>query len=211
MRFLFCIVLCLASPVWAEVTGPVRVIDGDTIDVGDTRVRLFGIDAPEMGQPCQGQAGEFDCGDWVTGQVAQAFDGLTASCEGVDFDRYGRLVATCRVGRTDLAQWIVAEGFARAYLLYSDAYELDEKAAAIAGRGIWSYEQINPAAFRNRPGRSAPDPRCVIKGNISSGGRIYHLPHHENYGRTRINQAKGERWFCTEGQAQQAGWRAARR
>jgi hypothetical protein len=53
---------------------------------------------------------------------------------------------------------------------------------------------------------------CVIKGNISSSGeRIYHMPFHQHYGRTRIDERKGERWFCNEDEAQAAGWRRALR
>jgi hypothetical protein len=51
----------------------------------------------------------------------------------------------------------------------------------------------------------------VIKGNISASGRIYHMPGDDSYAKTGINLAKGERWFCTEAEAQAAGWRRARR
>ena len=44
------VLICLGLPSWAEVTGTVRVIDADTIDVGATRVRLHAIDAPEQDQ-----------------------------------------------------------------------------------------------------------------------------------------------------------------
>lgn len=54
---------------------------------------------------------------------------------------------------------------------------------------------------------------CNIKGNISyyGGQRIYHVPGQEYYSETRINLLKGERWFCSEAEAQAAGWRRARR
>jgi endonuclease YncB( thermonuclease family) len=51
---------------------------------------------------------------------------------------------------------------------------------------------------------------CLIKGNISESGRIYHVPGSEWYERTQINPAKGERWFCSEAEAKAAGWRAPR-
>jgi hypothetical protein len=59
-------------------------------------------------------------------------------------------------------------------------------------------------------GTKAPDPNCPIKGNINSKGeRIYHTPWgSRNYDRTKINTAKGERWFCNEAEAVAAGWRA---
>ncbi|UJQ95522.1 sunset domain-containing protein [Mariluticola halotolerans] len=54
---------------------------------------------------------------------------------------------------------------------------------------------------------------CVIKGNISinSGKHIYHVPGQEFYTRTRISPEYGERWFCSEAEAQAAGWHKARR
>ena len=53
---------------------------------------------------------------------------------------------------------------------------------------------------------------CLIKGNISAKGeRIYHVPGGKYYGPTRINTAKGERWFCTDAEARTAGWRRSRR
>jgi len=55
---------------------------------------------------------------------------------------------------------------------------------------------------------AAPAGDCRIKGNISDRGRIYHLPGSESYDRTKIDTARGERWFCTEAEARAAGWRA---
>jgi len=52
---------------------------------------------------------------------------------------------------------------------------------------------------------------CLIKGNISqnTGERIYHVPGQEWYGKTVIDTSRGERWFCSEDEAQRAGWRRA--
>ncbi len=52
-----------------------------------------------------------------------------------------------------------------------------------------------------------PSDGCMIKGNISSSGRIYHVPGSDSYDKTRIDGSKGERWFCTEAEAKAAGWR----
>jgi endonuclease YncB( thermonuclease family) len=53
-----------------------------------------------------------------------------------------------------------------------------------------------------------PSGACLIKGNISNSGRIYHVPGGAYYEVTRIDESKGERWFCTEAQARAEGWRA---
>ena len=52
-----------------------------------------------------------------------------------------------------------------------------------------------------------PRENCLIKGNIGASGRIYHVPGSDSYDKTRIDEASGERWFCTEAEARAAGWR----
>lgn len=204
--------LCFGGPVCADVTGPIRVIDGDTFQIGDERVRLFGVDAPEIGQPCtQGSDTNIDCGSWVESQVSGLFDGKTATCDGRERDRYDRLIATCYVDGADMGRTLVTAGLARAFLFYSDEYAVDEKGAAVAGRGIWQFTMMEPAAYRAEKAVAPPPPTdCIIKGNISSNGRIYHMPQNQDYSRTRINVTKGERYFCSETEALEAGWRPAR-
>jgi len=208
----FMVVLCLGGPVCANVSGPIRVVDGDTFEIGGDRIRLFGIDAPEIGQPCTLNSGaEIDCGAWVDAQVTELYEGKTASCEGRERDRYDRLIATCQVNGEDMGRTLVAEGLARAFLFYSEDYAADEKGASIAGRGIWQFTMAEPAAYRANQSQAPEAPEeCPIKGNISANGRIYHMPQNQDYGRTRINISKGERYFCSEAAALEAGWRPAR-
>lgn len=214
----FSLILALAwFPSWAvaEISGKLRVIDGDTVDVGSQRVRLHGIDAPERGQPCTTRAGQnWACGDWVTRQVRDRFQGKRANCTPITTDRHKRIVARCLVGGEDMGQVIVQEGWAFAYRKYSNDYDLDEKAANIADRGIHGFLIQAPARYRitRIPGRMPDDPDCAIKGNISANGeRVYHMPGQRFYERTGINTAQGERWFCSEAQARASGWRPARR
>ena len=217
LRIRACFVLLLAPILVsaAETTGKVRVIDGDTIDVGDTRIRLHGIDALERDQPCTTLNGQhWGCGDWVTRQVSDRYQGATARCTPRDRDRYGRIVARCVVGQEDMGEKLVSEGWAFAYRTYAKDYDLDEKAALVAGRGIHGFTLQAPARYRltRIRGREAPDPNCRIKGNINAKGvRIYHLPGQKFYTRTGIRPEKGERWFCSEAQARASGWRRARR
>lgn len=210
------VLLSLPLAAFADPAGRVRVIDGDTFDVGGERVRLFGIDAVESEQTCRTDTGAvWACGDWVTREVRTLFEGKHARCITRDTDRYGRTVATCEIGGQDAGRVLVQGGLAFAYRRYSMAYDLDEKGAAVARRGLHAAQVQRPAEFR----KSGPTPpaaqtatNCVIKGNISSKGtRIYHMPGQEHYGRTRINTGKGERWFCTEADARAAGWRRARK
>ncbi len=201
------------------LAGQARVIDGDTLDVGGERVRLHGIDAPEMRQTCAAPAGDWPCGEWARDALVQMIGGAALSCTGVERDRYGRLVAACSAGGQDLGAAMVEAGAAVAYRRYSHAYTGQEDRARRAGRGLWEQGEaglVPPAQWRQdqavaqASAQTAPGD-CTIKGNISANGRIYHLPGQRDYDRTQIDTTRGERWFCTEEQARTAGWRRARR
>lgn len=104
------------------------------------------------------------------------------------------------------------DGLVTAYQEYSQDYVLAEKSAQLRQAGLWSGVMQSPAAFRAQSApapQTSPSSSCVIKGNLSDAGRIYHLPHNRDYDRTRINLEAGERWFCTEAEARAAGWRPA--
>ncbi|WP_306115380.1 MULTISPECIES: thermonuclease family protein [unclassified Roseovarius] len=207
------VLLALAPPVLAGFQGTVRVIDGDTLDVGGVRVRLHGIDAPEVGQTCQTAEGkDWDCGTWVSREVRAQFQGVVASCDPVEKDRYGRIVATCRVDGRDMGRGLVQRGMAVAYRKYSRAYVADERAAKRANAGLHAGAFQRPSQHRKSNIKQAPvpDQACIIKGNISGKGtRIFHVPGQQYYDATRIRADKGERWFCSEAEARAAGWRKA--
>lgn len=198
-----------------SLSGPVAVIDGDTLEVGKRKVRLFGIDAPEIGQTCTRDDGRvWPCGRWARDWLETRVARRPVRCEALETDRYGRTVARCFVGGEDIAAALVRAGAATAYQRYSLDYVDEEKEAVFARRGIWSGEVERPGAFRARsapPPQVAPKSGCVIKGNISRAGRIYHIPGQRDYERVRIDPTKGERWFCSEAEARSAGWRPALR
>ncbi|MFV0514233.1 MAG: thermonuclease family protein [Jhaorihella sp.] len=218
LRICALFVLCLlpvAPAAQAGFSGPVRVIDADTWDVGERRVRLHGIDAPELDQTCRDPAGPvWGCGLWASNEARRRYEGRQAECEAVETDRYGRTVARCAVNGEDAGRFLVSQGIAFAYRRYSLDYDLDEKGAAIDGRGLHRTQVQSPAQFRRSRSPDTPPAShdCRIKGNISGkGARIYHMPGQRDYLRTRISPERGERWFCTEIQAKAAGWRRARR
>lgn len=127
------------------VTGKSRVIDGDTLDVGNRRIRLAGIDAPERAQQCIDAANEpSPCGE----TSRRTLDGLIGkgpvTCAPIELDRYGRVVATCDFRGADLGEVMVTSGQALANGRYA-AMEAEAKAAR---RGIWSGTFDTPAQWR---------------------------------------------------------------
>ena len=118
--------LAVAGPAVAQ-----QAIDGDTLKWGALRIRLYGMDAPEMRQPCDG-------GRWYPGPLAR--DALVAllargpvECQPIDHDRYGRTVARCTAGGVDLGAALVRKGLAWAFVRYSRDY-VDQEARAKADR-----------------------------------------------------------------------------
>jgi endonuclease YncB( thermonuclease family) len=219
MRLLFTILSfwMLAYTLNAEtVAGRVTVIDGDTLEMHGQRIRLHGIDAPESGQSCADKKGAtYRCGQISANQMASYVRGKTVNCNVTDRDRYGRLVAACYVNGENINERLVFEGWALAYRQYSRDYVRAETQAKRNSSGMWQGRFVEPWKWRkgSRLASTKQDKSgdCAIKGNISSSGKIYHTPESPWYSQTKINPQKGERWFCSEAEAEAAGWRAPRR
>lgn len=198
------------APVCAEVVqGRARVIDGDTLAIGARKLRLHGIDAPEQDQTCRTGTGQvWPCGKAATARLGALVARGETRCAGTDYDRYDRLVAVCTVAGRDLNARLVAEGLAEAYRKYALDYVPQEEAARAARLGLWQGAHEAPAQVRAAASQS-PEPvgNCLIKGNISKNGRIYHTQSSRFYGKTKIDERRGERWFCNEAEALAAGWR----
>jgi endonuclease YncB( thermonuclease family) len=207
----------------ATVSGPPLVIDGDTLEIAGQRVRLFGIDAPELSQTWSRSGQAWECGKAAREHLAGMISTAEVTCSGAEKDTYGRLVAVCQVSGVDLNRALVAEGWATAFRRYSDRYRADETRAQAAKLGIWRSSFVRPEEYRTAvttpeerrvaPQRhAAPTPAnaaraqgCVIKGNHSRRGEwIYHLPGMPYYAQTRA-----EAMFCSEAEARAAGYRRA--
>ena len=147
-------VTALFWPPPASLNGQARAVDGDTLRIGEVRVRLVGLDAVELDQTCTDDAGVH----WTCGRDARAFlDGLTArvttTCAADGQDRYRRVLAHCRTNETDLGEQIVRAGWAVAELEYTVA--LAE--ARLNGRGIWAGQFDDPARWRRDHGAETFD------------------------------------------------------
>ena len=90
----------------AEISGPAKVIDGDTIKIRGAKIRLHGIDAPESAQVCKAKEKSYRCGTSATLALGRRIAGKSVSCDERDRDRYGRIVAVCHAGGEDLNAWL---------------------------------------------------------------------------------------------------------
>lgn len=200
------------------LSGRASVIDGDTIEIHGARIRILDIDAPESRQTCGAQDGmEWRCGQKSALALADWIAQQTVTCESDQLDKYNRRLARCTVAGQDLGVWMAANGWAVAYRDCKCEVIRDAAARAKASRlGIWAGTFMLPWEWRAQPNSSqGPATQgssgCQIKGNISTDGeRIYHVPGGKWYSKTKIDEAKGERWFCSEADARVAGWRPAK-
>ncbi len=157
ISLLWFILLALISlPAWAgePIAGTATVIDGDTVDIHGTRIRLHGIGAPESRQECDRPDGtSWRCGQQAALALSDRIGRSTVRCEPHGRDRYGRVIAVCFKGTDDLNRWMVAAGWAVAYRKYSLDYVDVEKRAHAARLGIWSERFQMPWDWRLRETR----------------------------------------------------------
>ena len=124
------------------------VTDGDTIRIGEERIRFSGIDAPEIKQTCIYQEIEFKCGEFSKNLLIEKISNQEVSCIRESTDQYGRTLAECFVGKESLSSYLVREGYAFAYRKYSNKFIPDEEYAQSKGNGMWSMDFMFPWDFR---------------------------------------------------------------
>ena len=139
----------------AEAPSPSRRLaviatDGDSLRAGDERIRLIGVDAPELSQTCRDASGRaWDCGRVARSRMAALVARGTVACDSRGRDRYGRTLAVCSSGDiADLGERLVREGYAVGYS--AGDYSAAEREAKSAGRGIWAGHFEHPQDWRRR-------------------------------------------------------------
>jgi endonuclease YncB( thermonuclease family) len=216
------------------INGVPRIVDGDTVQIGATKIRLVGIDAPETDQLCLDKNGErWPCGVSARDELIRHAGSQPWSCLVTGKDRYGRSLAKCESSGEDIEKWMVRNGWALSFVRYSHVYDREEEEARAAKAGLWAGAFIAPWNWRGRNRRTAilgavsvptnaqatllssasaaeaPSPGCEIKGNANRRGEcIYHLPGTRHYSSVKMNLSKGKRWFCSSAEAEAAGCRA---
>jgi endonuclease YncB( thermonuclease family) len=137
------------TPPEPAMVGKAWVIDGDTINMSGTHIRLQGIDAPESDQPCTDAKGKtWPCGRAAANELRAHIRGEELTCHRKAIDKYQRVVAVCTLpDGSDVNAWMVREGWAVAYG-FADTYESEEAEARAANRGIWAGTFVAPSQWR---------------------------------------------------------------
>lgn len=148
LLFLGLVVARLDTAGQELLSGRVKVIDGDTLVLDGKRIRLVGIDAPELRQVCQRDNEPWPCGKGARDHLADLIGDAKIGCEAGGSDRYGRLLAVCSSGGRDLNAAMVSTGYAVAF----GDYEAEENGARAKRLGIWSGTFDAPRTWRQTHG-----------------------------------------------------------
>jgi endonuclease YncB( thermonuclease family) len=231
-----CLLITGLPAAAVELEGVPQIVDADTVYIGTQKVRLSGIDAPEMDQICLDSRGQnSSCGVEAKTRLQEHAGNRPWICQLSGVDRYGRKLGTCLIDREDVSRWLVRNGWALAFRRYSMAYVPDEDHAREHKRGLWSGAFIAPWDWRHRDARTIllgaldvpadaqrrlisptvagepPAPGCVIKGNTGRHDQcIYHVPGGRFYDRLQMEKVELRRWFCSEAEAEAAGCRKSK-
>jgi endonuclease YncB( thermonuclease family) len=141
-------------PTLTTVVGTSHVIDGDTIDIRSTRIRLEAIDAPELDQACTDPQGRsWPCGSAAARELRQHVSGQELRCEPSRFDQYKRVLAICFLADgVDVNAWMVRQGWALAFRS-TTRYRAEQAEAAAAKRGLWAGTFMPPWEWRQHETR----------------------------------------------------------
>ena len=141
----------------SEIIGVPKVVDGDTIHIKSYKIRLEGIDAPEMRQKCKKSylqiiflnfQKDYYCGKISKKKLIQKIGNEPVKCILLGKDRYKRYLGKCLKGKINLNRWMVRNGYAIAYRKYSKLYILDENYAREEKLGMWKGSFIKPEKWR---------------------------------------------------------------
>ena len=213
MKLLITVFLALVAGAVCseEITGPAHVIDGDSIRIADTEIRLHGIAAPEGKQMCKLDGQDWRCGHAATETLSFLLIGAPIRCTWTERDQYDRVLATCYRKDMNINAMMVGVGMALAYRQYSTIYVPQEESARSANRGLWEAEFIPPWRWRRGvrlAGYELPDIDCPVKGNVNrKGDRIYHVKGWRDHAKVRLKPEEGDKCFQSVLDAELADFR----
>jgi endonuclease YncB( thermonuclease family) len=192
----------------SKLEGRAVAMTGDTLRVAGRNVLLDGIEAPETTQVCRRGSGTWPCGAAAKDALAGLVRGRRVTCDVLGEEANAKR-ARCYVGGKDVAEALVRNGNVFAAGGFWSSYAGVESQAEAEKVGLWAGEADRPQDYRDKrweeAKKQAPE-GCPIKGPIRSGARVYVLPWAPSYDSIRLRTSRGERWFCSESEAEAAGW-----
>ncbi len=205
-----------ASGAQSTVQGRAKSLSGDQLRIQGTVIKLSGIEAPELNQRCVRQNGTtWRCGNSALRALQRITGRHKVVCKLGATKSSGLREGTCRIGKKDIAAELVRKGFVFATAGFFSTYASQEAQARAQKLELWRGKALRPKDFRkqlwNIAAQKSPN-GCPVKGSIlSSLGKVYLMPWSRKYDRTRIRTKRGERWFCSEQEALDAGWKPYRK
>lgn len=172
IRYAIIAALAFAKPAVAEtITGIAQVGDGDSFTIGDQKVRLFGIDAPEYRQTCAINYAAWACGADATLTLRKLINNRPVTCIRRDTDVYGRTVANCMINGDDVAAQMVKQGYAIVLENGQPDYGAIEARAKAEKVGIWASKFEMPVDWRRAHPREPDTVRSQGSGQWSAPAR----------------------------------------
>lgn len=191
-----------------KLEGRAVAVSGAALRISGRLVVLDGIEAPEASQTCPRPAGTWRCGAAAKDALAALIRNRRIACDVTDAGSTPPL-ARCFAQERDIAEELVRTGSVFSSEGFLARYSGAESEAQDAKAGIWAGEPERPQDFRDKrwaeAKRSAPE-GCPIKGRLRAGAKSYVLPWASGYDGIRLRTSRGDRWFCSEAEARQAGW-----
>lgn len=199
----------LAPP--EDLTGRATVLAGDRLRVDGEIIKLSGVIAPDVNQPCfKANGRRWACSTSAQRALDRLVRGRLVSCKPTASDDAGVTLATCAIGEDDIAGKLTRGGHVFAASGMFSSYRADEDLARAAKIGLWQGETVHPEDWRARlweeAKRTAPD-GCPIKGYVKSSTRTYAMPWSRDYSGAKVRSGKADRWFCSEDEARAAGFK----
>ena len=147
---IFILLICVNQAYAKTIFGTAKIIDGDTIHIGNNKIRLHAIDAPEVDQKCTKDNKKWRCGLESTRFLRKLIGNDQIQCDINGRDRYNRYIGVCYKNNINLNSEMVINGWAIAYRYYSSDYIKEEKIAKSKKAGIWIGEFEEPYLFRKK-------------------------------------------------------------
>ena len=159
MRIAILFLIFTTNILAEEIIGIPKIVDGDTVQINEYKIRLEGIDAPEMKQQCKKPylqimfftfQKDYFCGQVSKKKLIQKIGNKPVKCILLGKDRYKRYLAKCFKGTINLNRWMVRNGYAIAYRKYSKLYVPDENLAKEEKLGLWRGTFVEPEQWRRK-------------------------------------------------------------